>query len=109
MRIRMRLPEVDPEIYEMPEECPYDSCLGQHFKSHQPECRKELLDPNHRQVTAKRYRCLRCRRTFRLYPRGVSRAQRSDRLRDCLKNDNTPNWRSNQGYYDVYTPTSISE
>jgi enoyl-CoA hydratase/carnithine racemase len=30
-------------------------------------------------------------------------------LRDCLKNDNAPNWRSNQGYYDVYTPTSISE
>ena len=81
MRIRMCLPKVAPEAYELPEECPHDSCHGQHFKSHQPECAKQLLDPNHRQVTARRYRCLRCRRTFRLYPRGVSRAQRSDRLR----------------------------
>jgi transposase-like protein len=81
MRIRMRLPEVDPEAFELPEECPYEGCHGQHFKSHQPECAKELLDPNHHHVTAKRYRCLRCKRTFRLYPRGVSRAQRSDRLR----------------------------
>lgn len=81
MRIRMCLPKVDPDAFELPEECPYDSCHGPHFKSHQSECAKELLDPDHDQVTAKRYRCLRCKRTFRLYPRGVSRAQRSDRLR----------------------------
>lgn len=81
MRIRMRLPKVEPETYELPEECPYDSCHGEHFKSHQSECNKELLDPDHQHVTAKRYRCLRCKRTFRLYPCGVSRAQRSDRLR----------------------------
>jgi transposase-like protein len=32
-------------------------------------------------VEAQRYRCLRCNRTFRVCPKGVSRAQRSDELK----------------------------
>jgi transposase-like protein len=81
MRIRMRLPKVEPEQYDLPQECPHDSCCGQHFKLHQPGCCKQILDPDEVQVTAKRFRCLRCKRTFRVYLRGVSGAQRSDRLK----------------------------
>lgn len=81
MRIRMRLPKVDPEEYEKPEECPFEDCQGQYFKLHQDQCPKQLLDPNHDQVTAKRYQCLSCKRTFRVYPHGVSRSQRSGRLK----------------------------
>ena len=81
MRIRMRLPEVDPAECAEPEEYPLEECWARHFKVHQRQCSKQPLDPDHEQVTARRYRCLSCRRTFRVYPQGVSRAQRSDRLK----------------------------
>jgi transposase-like protein len=81
MRIRMRLPEVEPTNWAEPENCPLGNCRGRYFKVHQLRCTKQLLDPNHDRVTAKRYQCLSCKRTFRVYPRGVSRAQRSDRLK----------------------------
>jgi len=81
MRIRMHLPRVEPDEYEMPAVCPHEGCEGQHFKLHQRHCRRAVLDPDHDQVNVRRYRCLTCRRTFRVYPRGVSNAQRSDRLR----------------------------
>jgi len=81
MRIRMYLPTVKPEEYMMPEECPVEGCQGRYFKLHQSDCAKQLLDPNHDEVSANRYQCLSCKQTFRVYPRGVSRAQRSDRLK----------------------------
>lgn len=81
MRIRMHLPRVEPDEYDMPTVCPYEECEGSHFKLHQRHCRRAILDPDHDQVTVRRYRCLRCKRTFRVYPRGVSGSQRSDRLK----------------------------
>ncbi len=81
MRLRMRLPQVDPDTYEDPRVCPYADCDGQHFKVHQPVCAKPVQDPDHTQVQAKRYKCLKCKQTFRVYPQGVSQAQRSDRLK----------------------------
>lgn len=81
MRIRMHLPRVEPDEYDMPTVCPYEECDGSHFKLHQRHCRRAILDPDHDQVTVRRYRCLRCKRTFRVYPRGVSGSQRSDRLK----------------------------
>ena len=81
MRIRMGLPKVKPAEYVLLEECPSEDCQGSYFKLHQGQCSKQLLDPDHAQVMAKRYQCLTCKRTFRVYPYGVSRAQRSDRLR----------------------------
>jgi transposase-like protein len=81
MRIRMHLPHVKPDEYEMPTVCPCAGCQGEHFKLHQRHCRRAIADPEHEQVTVRRYRCLSCQRTFRVYPRGVSGAQRSDRLR----------------------------
>jgi transposase-like protein len=81
MRLRMRLPEVKPSEYRVPEECPYEGCDGQHFKAHQQHCKKVVGDPDYTAVNAKRYECLRCKRTFRVYPNGVSSAYRSDRLK----------------------------
>lgn len=81
MRIRMHLPRVEPDEYEMPSVCPRAGCQGKHFKLHQGHCRRSIADPEHEQVNVRRYRCLSCKRTFRVYPRGVSGAQRSDRLK----------------------------
>lgn len=81
MRIRMRLPIVDPGEYVRPNECPVQGCRGRYFKRHQASCAKQVLDPGHSRVSAERYQCLSCKHTFRVYPRGISRAQRSDRLK----------------------------
>jgi transposase-like protein len=82
MRIRVRLPKVEPRVYSYPEACPYRGCDGQHFKAHGLRGeRKTVRDPNCEQVQSFRQRCLRCGRTFRLYPQGVSNAEQSDRLK----------------------------
>ena len=81
MRVRMHLPQVQPGKFEFPTICPREGCQGKHFKLHQRHCRRSIADPEHEQVNVRRYRCLSCKRTFRVYPRGVSSAQRSDRLR----------------------------
>ena len=81
MRIRMHLPRVKPDEYDMPTVCRYEDCEGEHFKLHQRHCRREIIDPDHQQVNVRRYRCLRCKRTFRVYPQGVSGTQRSDRMK----------------------------
>jgi hypothetical protein len=41
---------------------------------------KALRDTVYPRVKVQRYQCLRCKRTFRVYPRGVSRAQSSQRM-----------------------------
>ena len=81
MRIRIHLPKVVDDEYEIPELCPQEDCKGCSFKVHQQKSQKKVLDPDVEEVNARRYRCLRCKRTFRVYPRGVSRAQRSGRLK----------------------------
>ena len=81
MRLKVHIPKVEPELYQMPTECPYEGCHGTAFKEHQKGCPKPLRDPQHERVEAKRLRCLRCGRTFRIYPKGVSRGQQSDALR----------------------------
>lgn len=82
MRIRVRLPKVEPDQYDWPVVCPYESCDGHHFKPHGVKGeRKAILDPRYAEVRAYRFRCLKCWRSFRSYPRGVSRDQQSDRLK----------------------------
>jgi len=80
MRIEVRLPRVEPEVYNEPKECP--KCGGQHFKPHgvQGE-QKRIRDLGYKQVKSFRQRCLRCGYRMRVYPRGVSGAQQSDRLK----------------------------
>ena len=82
MRIRVRLPKVAPDVFGYPEECPYKGCDGRFFKPHGVKGEeKAIRDLRYEQVTSYRYRCVRCNRTFRMYPKGVSSAQQSDRLK----------------------------
>jgi transposase-like protein len=80
MRLELILPRVEPGEIEMPAVCPYEGCEGKHFRHHQ-EVDKPLKDTRYDSVTAHRYECLRCHRTFRLYPEGVTHAQTSQRVK----------------------------
>jgi transposase-like protein len=64
-----------------PCECPYDGCEGKHFKTHQAHCKKSVRDTKIEQVEVYRRKCLRCKRTHRVYPKGVNQAQQTDRLK----------------------------
>jgi transposase-like protein len=80
MRLQLILPRVKPGEIEIPAVCPYEGCEGRHFRHHQ-EVDKPLKDTRYDSVTAHRYECLRCHRTFRLYPEGVTHAQTSQRVK----------------------------
>jgi hypothetical protein len=77
MRLKLILPVVDVEKYEKPEACRY-GCGGKEFWLRQV-VEKPVRDSTHREVIARRYECLRCRRTFRVYPQGVNHRQFSQR------------------------------
>lgn len=79
MRLRVRLPEVQPDEYVIPLHCPY-GCGGRYFALHERR-RKVLGDPTYHEVKVRRYKCLTCRRSFRVHPTGVSQHHRSQRLR----------------------------
>lgn len=81
MRIRVRLPKIESEVYTLPKTCPH-GCGGAYFKPHgvQGEA-KAVRDPQCTAVVSYRYECTRCHKTFRVYPQGVSAAQQSDRLK----------------------------
>ena len=80
MRLQLILPRVELSEMNLPSVCPYESCQGRHFRHHQ-EVDKPLKDTEYDAVFAHRYECLRCKRTFRLYPQGVTRAQTSQRVK----------------------------
>jgi len=82
MRISVRLPQVKPHEYHEPERCPY-GCGGRQFKRHGIRCEQKIVrDLEQEEVGSYRRKCLRCKRTFRLYPQGVSKgAQQSERLK----------------------------
>lgn len=79
MRLRVRLPEVRPDEYAIPLNCPY-GCGGRYFALHD-QCHKPLGDPTYGEVQVRRYKCVSCRRSFRVHPTGVSQHHRSQRLR----------------------------
>ena len=82
MRIQVRLPKVKLNEYREPASCPHEGCDGQYFKPHGLWGEKKAIrDLKHREVISYRWRCLKCKRKFRVYPRGVSRAQQSDLLK----------------------------
>lgn len=80
MRLKLVLPPVRPDVYEEPMVCPYKGCGGTRFRMRQ-EWPKQLRDTLLPAVVARRYECLHCGHTFRVYPSGVSKAQTSARLR----------------------------
>jgi hypothetical protein len=80
MRLSLILPPVQPEVYPAVATCPYVGCGGEHVQ-HWQAVPKPLRDTQLHQVIALRYRCVRCGRTFRVYPVGVSHDQTSARLK----------------------------
>jgi len=80
MRLKLILPPVVPTEIPVPTICPYTSCGGRHFQFHQV-VEKPLRDTRYAKVEAHRYLCLRCRRTCRVYPQGVTKAQTSLRVK----------------------------
>jgi transposase-like protein len=80
MRLQLILPRVEPTEMMLPTVCPYEGCQGVHVRHHQ-ELVKRLNDTVYEVVLVHRYRCLRCERTFRVYPQGVTNAQTSQRVK----------------------------
>ena len=80
MRLHLILPQVTPDEYQKPEQCPYEDCDGKYFRHHQA-VKKRLRDTTYTEVTAHRYECLKCKRTFRVYPKGVTGASTSQRVK----------------------------
>jgi len=80
MRLSLILPVVEPEQILEPERCANPKCNGKYFRMRQ-EVAKNLRDTQYDQVGARRYECLRCHATFRVYPRGVLAGQFSQRVK----------------------------
>jgi transposase-like protein len=73
----LKLPDVKRRTEERPQACPY--CQGETFQRW-GRVRKPVRDTCCRNVQVYRYRCCRCRRTFRHYPEGISRADQTRRM-----------------------------
>lgn len=80
MRLSLILPSVQPDRYPAVAGCPDPDCAGRHVQ-HWQTVIKPLRDTQLSEVIAHRYRCVRCGRTFRVYPVGVSHDQTSARLK----------------------------
>jgi transposase-like protein len=79
MRLNLILPKVEPNKFETPKKCPQKGCRGMRFIPRQ-EVSKKIVDAQHPEVTVWRYECRQCGHTFRVYPKGVSRKQISQRV-----------------------------
>ena len=73
MRLRLLLPKVDPKAMAEPSKCAYADCTGKGVQLHQP-VNKAVRNTVYQQVEVHRYRCLKCGRTLRVYPPGVTHA-----------------------------------
>jgi hypothetical protein len=80
MRLKLLLPRVEPSEFEEPSVCQKANCGGKRFHLRQ-EVRKPVRETVYRAVTARRYECLGCGQTFRVYPLGISDDQTSRRLK----------------------------
>jgi transposase-like protein len=80
MRLQLLLPKVEPKEIREPVACMYAGCGSKEVQMHQP-VEKALRDTMYQRVEVHRYRCIKCGRTFRVYPKGVSQAQTSDRVK----------------------------
>lgn len=74
----LKLPNVKQKREERPKGCPY--CEGETFQRW-GQVSKPVKDIRVRNVRVYRYRCCQCKRTFRHYPEGNSRADQTERLR----------------------------
>lgn len=82
MIAQLVIPPVEPGALPLPQRCAYPECDGRLFQFHQGDCPKSVVDTTQSQVKAARFRCLTCGRSFRVYPRGVSRDQQSEAVKE---------------------------
>jgi hypothetical protein len=80
MRLQIVLPKVNPDAIEVPTRCAYAGCPGRKFHLRQA-VRKPLRDTVYQEVVVHRYHCVKCQRTFRVYPQGTTSAQTSQRVK----------------------------
>ncbi len=80
MRLRIVLPKVTREAITIPTRCVYAGCSGRKLHLRQ-EVAKPLRDTVYHEVQVHRYQCLKCKRTFRVYPEGTTPAQTSQRVK----------------------------
>ena len=76
--VTLQLPEVKACETSRPKGCP--KCGGETFQRWGGSIR-QVRDPHVREVLVYRYRCCRCRHTFRHNPSGVSQASQTARMR----------------------------
>jgi len=74
----LKLPNVKRKTETRPKKCPY--CVGNTFQRW-GQVNKPVKDVRVRNVKVYRYRCCRCKRTFRHYPEGNTSADQTERLR----------------------------
>ncbi len=74
----LKLPDVKRKREERPRKCPY--CEGETFQRW-GQVKKPVKDVHVRNVKVYRYKCCNCKRTFRHYPEGSSRADQTERLK----------------------------
>ena len=74
----LKLPDVKRKREERPRQCLY--CEGETFERW-GQVSKPVKDVRVRNVKVYRYRCCRCKRTFRHYPEGNTKADQTERLR----------------------------
>jgi len=74
----LKLPDVKRKREERPRRCPY--CEGETFQRW-GQVNKPVKDVQVRNVKVYRYRCCWCKRTFRHYPEGNTRANQTERLK----------------------------
>lgn len=79
MRLKLLLPEVKPDTFVIPKQCPTPGCKGKRFYPRQ-KVEKKIVDAKHKCVQAWRYQCGECGHTFRVYPQGVGKQQISQRV-----------------------------
>ena len=79
MQAQFLLPRVDPHSFPPVERCRTPHCGGKVVL--RQTVWKSLVDTQRRAVRIRRYFCWRCRKTFRVYPTGVSRAPTSERMK----------------------------
>jgi transposase-like protein len=75
----LKLPVVKRNTEERPKQCLY--CAGETFQRW-GQVEKPVRDTKARKIRVYRYLCCRCRRTFRHYPEGTTKADQTERL--CL-------------------------
>jgi hypothetical protein len=76
--IVLQLAKIERSKTDRPRKYPY--CGGETFQRWGGK-RREIKDMKIRRVTVFRYLCTSCRGTFRHYPKGISRAQQSERIK----------------------------